>query len=287
MTYAEAGRGCPNAVALAVEDGGLVDISSADEATSTESQTWRMLHVPRCRPCVPLVNVCYERGRVSRMLAPSLHLRLCQAPRDSLPCQDMMGCGVGGGLLLWMESKAVDVAWSGGCKEMCACVEREVQIILSTKANCYEVGLMPAICTHEHEHQACIEYCTVLTHSAAETNPSKLRGRYAWTTEHPVNSQTPTQPIERSEDACPCYCRYIHFVSLYLSNLHMYPTEHLPIPLQAPAHGKCLNEKRISSALFRDTRESNLSQRPARGKSDRAHSDSVITVKAPLNPFYV
>lgn len=32
MTYSEAGGCCPNTVAFAVEDGGLVEVASADEA---------------------------------------------------------------------------------------------------------------------------------------------------------------------------------------------------------------------------------------------------------------
>lgn len=51
LTYGEAGAGGPDAVALAVEDGGFVDIAGADEAVSEDSiSVCNSFHTPRCSP---------------------------------------------------------------------------------------------------------------------------------------------------------------------------------------------------------------------------------------------
>ena len=60
-SYGEAGCGCPNAVALAVEDGGLVEVAGADEARSRKSGVGRV-QVDSCRDCG------WERTSGQRML---------------------------------------------------------------------------------------------------------------------------------------------------------------------------------------------------------------------------
>lgn len=63
VTYGEAGAGGPDAVALAVEDGGFVDIAGADEAGGGEASQYlvsccdRAVQLEGRRWWLPLVNI--------------------------------------------------------------------------------------------------------------------------------------------------------------------------------------------------------------------------------------